>query len=86
MVVKAGTVRTLVGLFILAPILAAVLIGVLLLFGVDPDAISLPGHFVRERLAGLGWNAPDAVLVTTAIVWWAAVVLAWLGLRRLIRG
>jgi hypothetical protein len=82
MVVTARTMRALVGLFILAPILAAVVICALLLFGVEPHAVFLPGHFVRARLAASGLSVPNAAgVVTTEIVWWAAIVAVWLIVR-----
>ncbi len=76
----------LVALFVLAPVLAAVIISTLLLFGVQPHLVFLPGFFVKERLAAFGFRAPNAVgVLTTVAVWWAIVVVLWLAVRRLWR-
>jgi|SRR5947208_10398861 len=77
---------TAVALFVVAPIGAAVVIGVLLLFGVSPHLVFLPGFAVRTKLAALSVHAPNAVgVLVTVIVWWVAVVIVWLVLRRLWR-
>ncbi len=82
---SGNTVRALVGLLLLAPVLAAVIIAALLLFGVEPHLVFLPGHFVRARLAALGINAPNRVgVLATVFVWWAIVVSVWLVLRRVV--
>jgi hypothetical protein len=86
MVAKLSGVIGAVALFVVAPIGAAVLIGALLLFGVEPRLVFLPGHFVRARLAGFGVHAPNAVgVLTTVAVWWAILVAVWLIVRRLWR-
>ena len=75
-----------IALFVVAPIGAAVVIAVLLLFGVTPHAVFLPGHALRAGLASLGWQAPNAVgVLATVVVWWVILVLVWLGVRRVIR-
>ena len=77
----------LVALLLLAPALAVVLIATLLLLGVTPQWVFLPGLFVKSRLQAFGFHAPNAVgVVTTVIVWWAIIVSVWLALRRLWRG
>lgn len=83
MVVTASTVRALIGLLLLAPILAVVIIAALLLFGVEPHLVFLPGHWVKSGLAALGFRVPNqvGVLVTVAL-WWGIIVLVWLALRR----
>jgi len=87
MAVAAHTVRALVGLLLLAPILAAVVISTLLLFGVEPHLVFLPGHLLRSGLAALGIHAPNQVgVLGTVVVWWAMVVSVWLGLRRVMAG
>jgi len=73
-------------LLVLAPIGAAVLVGALLLFGVEPHAVFLPGHLVKSGLSAVGIHAPNAVgVLTTVFFWWipiAAAGLAWDRRRR----
>jgi hypothetical protein len=75
-----------VALLIVAPIGAAVIISALLLFGVEPHLVFLPGFFVKAKLEAFGFHVakPVGVLVTV-FFWWAIIVLVWLGLRRLLR-
>lgn len=85
MVVDAPRVRALVGLLLLAPILAAVLISTLLLLGVEPHLVFLPGHLVKTGLTSLGLPAPNQVgVLSTVVLWWAIIVLVWLTLRRVV--
>ena len=80
---RSNRVLTLVALFVVAPIGAAVVISVLLLFGVTPHLVFLPGFAVRTKLAALGFHAPNAVgVLATLIVWWAIIVIVWLVSRR----
>jgi hypothetical protein len=82
----AGSNRALVlvALFVIAPIGAAVVVCVLLLFGVTPHLVFLPGFAVRTKLAALGFHAPNAVgVLVTVAVWWAIIVIVWLVVRRL---
>ena len=82
----AASSRTLtaVALLIVAPIGAAVVISVLLLFGATPHTVFVPGFFVRAKLASLGIHASNAVgVVTTLVVWWAVIVIVWLAVRKL---
>jgi predicted cobalt transporter CbtA len=82
---KAGS-RTLtaIALLVVAPIGAAVIVSVLLLFGVTPHLVFLPGFAVRSKLAALGFHAPNAVgVLVTLVVWWAIIVAVWLMARRL---
>jgi hypothetical protein len=75
-----------IALLVVAPIGAAVIISVLLLFGVTPHLVFLPGFAVRSKLASLGFHAPNAVgVLTTLAVWWAIIVIVWLAVRRLWR-
>lgn len=73
-------------LLVLAPIGAAVLIAVLLLFGVQPRLVFLPGHALKSVLLSMGVTAPNAVgVLFTVFVWWmviAAIGLAWERSRR----
>ncbi|HXA16614.1 MAG TPA: hypothetical protein VN380_06465 [Thermoanaerobaculia bacterium] len=84
--VASPTVMRVVALFVVAPIGAAVVISALLLFGVTPHLVFLPGFFVRARLDALGFHAPNAVgVLTTVVFWWAIIVLVWLAARKLLR-
>jgi hypothetical protein len=75
-----------VALLVVAPIGAAVVIAALLLLGVHPHLVFLPGSFVKARIEALGFHAPNAVgVLTTVAVWWAIIVSVWLALRRLLR-
>ena len=86
MAVGTRKVLGLVALLVVAPIGAAVIISTLLLFGVKPHLVFLPGFVVRSRLEAFGFHAPNAVgVLTTVFFWWVIIVLAWLGLRRLFR-
>lgn len=74
----------LVALLLFAPVLAGVLLVTLLVLGVDPHLVFLPGHFVKGRLEASGFHVPNPVgVLTTFAVWWLMVVVVWLGLRRL---
>ena len=85
MVVTARTVRTLVGLLVLAPLLAALLITTLLLVGVEPHLVFLPGHLVKSGLAALGFRAANSVgVLITGVLWWGIIAAVWLGLRRVV--
>jgi hypothetical protein len=86
MAARPGRVLTLIALFVIAPIGAAVVISVLLLFGVTPHLVFLPGFVVRSKLAALGVHAPNAVgVLVTVAVWWAIIVIVWVAVRRLWR-
>src|SRR5436305_10486119 len=77
---------TAVALFFVAPIGAAVVISVLLLFGVSPHFVFLPGFAVRTKLAALGVHAPNAVgVLVTLIAWWVIFVIVWMLARRVRR-
>jgi hypothetical protein len=79
-------VNAVIALLLLAPILAAVIIATLLLFGVKPQLVFLPGHVVLSRLAAFGFRAPNAVgVLSTEFFWWVIVIVVWLGVRRLWR-
>jgi hypothetical protein len=65
-------------LVVLAPIGAAVVVGTLLLLGVDPHTVFLPGHIVKSWL-----HAPNAIgVLTTVFLWWAVIVAAGLAWER----
>ena len=86
MVVRSPAVLRVVALLVVAPIGAAVVIAALLLFGVNPHLVFLPGFFVKARLEALGVHAPNAIGVfTTLVVWWVIIVAVWLTLRRVLR-
>ncbi len=83
---EGSPVLRVVALFVVAPIGAAVVISALLLFGVKPHLVFLPGFFVRARIEALGFHPPNAVgVLTTVVFWWAIIVLIWLAARRLLR-
>jgi len=83
MAVESRRLLTVIALFVVAPIGAAVVISVLLLFGATPHLVFLPGFAVRARLASLGIHAPNAIgVLATLAVWWAIIVVAWLIVRR----
>jgi hypothetical protein len=78
---------TAIALLVIAPVAAAVLISALLLFGVTPHLVFLPGFAVRSKFAALGFHAPNAVgVLVTLVAWWAIIVIVWVGVRRLRRG
>jgi hypothetical protein len=68
-------------LLVLAPIGAAVTVGALLLFGVDPHVVFFVGFAVKSWL-----HAPNAVgVLSTVFLWWVVIVvvgLAWERRRR----
>jgi hypothetical protein len=80
---RSNRILTLVALFVVAPIGAAVVISVLLLFGVTPHLVFLPGFFVRTKLAALGVHTPNPVgVLVTLFVWWVMFVIVWIVVRR----
>jgi len=86
MVARSPVVLTVLALFVVAPIGAAVVISALLLFGVTPHFVFLPGFFVRAKMEALGFHAPNAVgVLTTVVFWWVIIVLIWLAVRRVLR-
>jgi len=83
---QGSPVLRVVALFVVAPIGAAVVISALLLFGVTPHLVFLPGFFVRAKMEALGFHAPNAVgVLTTVVFWWVIIVLVWLAARRVLR-
>jgi predicted cobalt transporter CbtA len=86
MVARSSRVLTLVALFVIAPIGAPVVMSVLLLFGVTPHLVFLPGFAVRSKLAALGVRAQNAVgVLVTVAVWWAIIMIVWVIVRRFVR-
>ena len=84
--VRTRPVLSLVAFMVLALVLAAVLICALLLFGVDPHLVFLPGHAVKSRLAASGVHAHNRVgVLSTVVFWWGIVAIVWLVLRRILR-
>jgi hypothetical protein len=83
MPVESRRLLAVIALFVIAPIGAAVVISALLLFGVTPHLVFLPGLAVKAKLASLGIHAPNAVgVLLTLIAWWVILVIVWLGVRR----
>jgi hypothetical protein len=68
-------------LFVLAPIAAAVIVTVLLLFGVHPQVVFASGRAIKSFLDGHGFHVAKSVAVaSTVALWWAviaAVGLMW---------
>lgn len=86
MAVAPRPLLALVALLVVAPVGAAVVIAALLLFGVTPHFVFLPGFFVKARLEAFGLHVANAVAVmSTVVFWWAIIVAVWLALRRLLR-
>jgi hypothetical protein len=71
---------------VLAPVAAAVVVGVLLLFGVKPYVVFFAGFAVRSWLKAIGAPAPNAIgVLSTVFVWWVVIVaigLLWDRRRR----
>jgi hypothetical protein len=67
--------------FVLAPVAAAVVVSVLLLFGVPAHVVFFAGFALKSWL-----NAPNAVgVVATVFIWWVVIVaigLLWERRRR----
>jgi len=71
---------------VVAPIGAAVVISVLLLFGATPHLVFLPGFAVRAKLSALGIQTPNAVgVLVTLFAWWVILVAVWVVVRRVWR-
>ena len=86
MALGSRPVLTVVALLVVAPVGAAVVIAVLLLFGVSPHLVFLPGHFVMSRLEAAGFHAAKPVgVLSTVAFWWVLIVTFWLVLRRVWR-
>ena len=86
MAVGSRAVLSAVALLIVAPIGAAVLISALLLLGVQPHWVFLPGFVVKSRLEAFGFHVANRVAVlSTVVFWWAIIVSIWLAVRRLWR-
>jgi hypothetical protein len=66
---------------LVAPVGAAVVVAVLLLFGVPPRLVFAPGWAVKSFLQARGVHAPNAVGVAATVgLWWlifVAVGTAW---------
>ena len=70
-------------LVVLAPIGAAVIVAALLLLGVKPHTVFLPGFIVRSWIEALGLHAPNAVgVLSTVFLWWVVIALAGLAWER----
>ena len=86
MVVGSRAVLAAVALLLVAPVGAAVIISTLLLFGVDPHLVFLPGFVVKSRVEAFGFHLANGVgVLSTVVFWWAIIVSVWLALRRLRR-
>ena len=86
MAAGSRVVLSAVALLLVAPIGAAVLISALLLFGVEPHLVFLPGFVVKSRLEAFGFHVANRVAVlSTVVFWWAIIVSVWLAVRGLWR-
>jgi hypothetical protein len=85
-VARARSVYRFILLLVLAPVGAAVTMGALLLFRVDPQAVFLVGFAVKSGLNRVGLPAPNSVgVLSTLVGWWLMIVvvgLAWERRRR----
>ena len=73
------------GIFVVvvAPIGAAVLVAVLLLFGVEPRWVFAPGLAVKSLLERSGFHPANRVAVASTVAfWWAIFVAAGLAWER----
>jgi len=71
---------------LLTIILAVVIIGVLLLFGMPPRLVFMSGFAVKSWLTRLGIHIPNAVgVLTTVAVFWVIIVGIRFAIARLIR-
>jgi len=67
-------------------ILAVVIIGVLLLFGMPPRVVFMPGFAVKSWLTSFGIHIPNAVgVLTTVAVFWVIIVGIRFAIARPIR-
>jgi hypothetical protein len=86
MVARDRPVYRVIFLVVLAPIGAAVTVGVLLLFGAEPHQVFWFGFVVKSWLRTLGLPAPNAVgVLSTVFLWWVVIAglgLAWERFRR----
>ena len=74
-------------LFVLAPMAAAVLVTVLMLFGVHPQVVFAPGRAIKSLLEGLGFHvAKNVAVASTVALWWAVIAAAGLMWDRRRRG
>ena len=86
MAAGSRVVLSAIAVVLVAPVGAAVLISALLLFGVQPHLVFLPGFVVKSRLEAFGFHVANRVaVVSTVVFWWAIIVSVWLAVRRLWR-
>jgi predicted cobalt transporter CbtA len=76
-------VPVLFALLVLAPVAAALIIAILLLLGVSPHLVFLPGHELRSVLESCGVHVHNRVgVLMTVLFWWAVLVVVALLLGR----
>jgi len=74
--------RTLI-VFVIAPAAAAALITLLLLAGIRPHLVFLPGFAVRSIFESAGIHAHNRVgVIATLLFWWAVILMIAIGVRR----
>jgi hypothetical protein len=77
MVPRAHPVFLAIFLLILAPIAAAVIVSVLLLFGVGPRVVFAPGQAIKSLIEACGFHVANRVAVAgTVLCFWAVIAAA----------
>ena len=72
----------LLAIFVVAPALAFVIMCALMLFGVSPHLVFLPGFFLKSR-----FHVPNVIgVLASGIAWWLTVVAVWLAIHFALRG
>ena len=80
---RSSSTFLLIFVVLVAPVGAAVVIAVLLLFGASPPLVFATGHAVKAAFQWIGVRAPNAVgVLSTVFVWWLAIVLVGLAWSR----
>jgi len=79
-------IRT-IAFVLLTGVLSVVIITVLLLFGVAPRAVVMPGFLIKSWGEGLGMHLPNRVgVVSTVVLLWAAIIAIRFAIARIARG
>jgi hypothetical protein len=74
MIVKSATIRA-VAFVMLTGVLAVTIIATMLLLGVNPHRVFLPGFLVRSWCERLGFHVPNRVgVLSTVVLYWGAII------------
>jgi hypothetical protein len=74
MAIRGAHVRLVAFLF-LTGVLAVVIVATLLLLGVEPRLVFLPGFTIKSWFERLGFHVPNAVgVVSTVLLWWIVIL------------